>query len=160
MIEKTKNAQRIKGVSLVGTMVSISILSIAVIGTTRFRYYSALDSRKAAMHRTSARVALALCESWRATESTETYNPIGHLGSELNISQSAITNIEYDATFTLLGNYRVVLNGVDYNATLSWKDVSSGLRALNVIVSWPHRGGEESRTTESFILTNYVIITN
>ena len=159
MIPKTQNVQCPRGASLVGTMVSISVLSIAIIGTAQFRYYAALDSRKAAIHRTAARIALTFCETWRAVKGAETYDPIDHLGSDLTITQSTVDDIEYDETFTLLGSYKVVLNGVSYYATLSSKDVSTGLRALNIIVTWSQRGGLETSYNKSFKLTTYAIVT-
>ena len=43
----------------------ITILLIALIGTSTFRYAAALDVRRADAHTTAARIALALGESWR-----------------------------------------------------------------------------------------------
>lgn len=162
MITEIKNVRCPSGASLVSTMVSISVLSIAIIGTAQFRYYAALDSRKAAMHRTAARLALTLCESWRGQgfDGTETYDPIAHLSSDLTISESDVEAVEYDDTFTLLGSYAVELNGVDYYATLSWKDVSTGLRALNIIVTWSQRGMNEGDDDKSFVLTTYTFTTD
>lgn len=128
-----------KGLSLVETMVAIVVLSIAVIGASGYRYYAALDTRKADMRMTSARVALLLCESWRGTKGDETYDPTVHLGSELLItvvdSNDAVLDEPED--FTKLGSYGVLLNGVPCFLTMSWKDVDTNLRALNVIAVWP-----------------------
>ncbi len=146
-----------RGTSLVGTMVAISILSIAIIGTANFRYYSALDSRKAVMLNRAARVAVTLSESWRAVGGAETYDPVENLGSDIIITQSTIDEVGYDETFTLLGSYEVVLNGTAYYTTLSWKDVSTGLRALNVIVTWAQRGEQGNGTDDSFKLTTYAL---
>ncbi|MFC1605042.1 hypothetical protein ACFL5F_08455, partial [Planctomycetota bacterium] len=65
--------------------------------------------------------------------------------------------------FTLLGNYKVVLddddvNSVNYYATMSWKDIQPGLRALNVSVAWAQRGpgaDDEEDVDKSFGLTVY-----
>lgn len=64
-----------KGFSLIEVMVAILILSIAVIGTSGYRYYTALDARKADMQATAARVALMLCESWGGLKVTKTTIP-------------------------------------------------------------------------------------
>ena len=150
MISQTNKAHRIRGASLVGTMVSISVLSIAVIGTANLRYYAALDSRKASMHNTAARTALTLSESWRAVNGAETYDPIEHLGSDLTITQSTVPEeAAYDETFNLLESYKVVLNGTNYYVSLSWKDVSPGLKALNVIVAWAQRDEQEGGADKS-----------
>ncbi len=146
-----------RGTSLVGTMVAISILSIAIIGTANFRYYSALDSRKAVMLDRAARVAVTLSESWRAVGGTETYDPVENLGSDITITQSTVDEVGYDETFTLLGSYEVVLNGTAYYTTLSWKDDSTGLRTLNVIVTWAQRGEQGNGTDDSFKLTTYAL---
>lgn len=157
MVPKTKNVRHPKGVSLVGTMVSITVLSIAIIGTANFRYYATLDSRRAAMYSTAARLAVIFDESWRAVGGADTYDPVAHLGSDLTISQLVADDIEYDETFTLLGSYTVVLNGTVYNATLFFKDVSPGLRALNVVITWPPLRDREASVDRSFRLTTYAI---
>ena len=65
--------------------------------------------------------------------------------------------------FTLLGNYLVVLDSADpdsvnYYATMSWKDVQPGLRALNISVAWAQRGPGADNTEnvdKSFGITVY-----
>ena len=140
-----RKAERIRcrrGMSLVSTMVAVVILLIALIGTSSFRYYAALDARRADGQTSAARVALMLCESWAGVDGVLTYNPVIQLGSDLVVTASA-TGPAKPADFTLLGTYKVVLknyHGVNYYATLSWKDVQPGLRALNVVVAWAQRG--------------------
>jgi len=154
-----------RGVSLISTMVAVVILLIALIGTSSFRYYAALDGRRASTQTTAARVALTLCESWCGIKGDQNYDPTAHLSSDLSITQSSEGPDKPD-DFNLLGNYVVVLDYIDsvnYNATLSWKDVQPGLRALNVVVSWASRdkaaggnGGDTTTTPDkSFALTNY-----
>jgi len=145
---------------LVGTLVAITILSIAIIGAAHFRYFSAMDSRKAVMHSEAARIAVMLSESWRAVNGVETYDPVDDFGSGLTITDIGDGDIEYDETFTLLGSYEVGLNDKTYYATLSWKDVSTGLRALNIIVAWSQRSGEEDSANNSFVLTTYVMVSD
>lgn len=148
------------GMSLVGTMVAVVILLIAVIGTSSFRYYSAMDTRRADAQTAAARIALTLCESWRGISGDVTYNPIAHLSTNLAITQSTVGPAQ-PSDFTLLGSYAIELDdvhGVTHYATLSWKDVQPGLRALNVVVAWAQRGPGADGTEnvdKSFRLTIY-----
>lgn len=155
---KADKIRRRRGVSLVGTMVAVVILLVALIGTSSFRYYAALDGRRADAQTSAARVALMLCESWSGVDGALTYNPIVQLGSDLVVTQS-LTGPAKPLDFTLLGTYKVVLkdfHGVNHYATLSWKDVQPGLRALNVVVAWAQRGADADgleNVDKSFRLT-------
>ena len=144
------------GFTLVEAMITILILSIAVIGTSGYRYHAAMDAQKAAMHITAAGVALLLTESWRGVKGDETYDPIAHLGSDLVITTGNSTTVE---GFNLLGGYTVVANGVNYYyVTLSWKDVGTELRILNVVVTWIQRDQGQTGSSyadKSFKLTTY-----
>ena len=144
-----KRSKSTAAFTIIEVMAAILILSIAVIGASGYRYYAALDARKAAMQATAARIGLLLCESWRGVEGTETYDPAVYFGSELAIAENpifefssghAITGPIVTESFTPLGIYSVVANNATYYAVLSWKDVSTELRALNVIIAWELRG--------------------
>jgi len=141
MVSQTARTSSRRGVSLVDTMVAVTILLIALLGTSTLRYTAALDARRADARTTAARIALLLCESWRGLDGDETYDPTAHLGSDLKVAQGA--GPAYPEDFTLLGSYTVAFDdgtGVDnYMTTLSWKDVQPGLRALNVTVAWASR---------------------
>lgn len=162
------------GFTLVEVMLATLILLVAVIGASGFRYYAALDGRRAAMQTTAVRVGQLLCESWRGLSDPNTFDPVAHFGSELAITTVAETRmLEYHyaetrmleyyykaADFTLLGVYTIAANGVSYYAVLSWKDVGSGLRALNVVVVWPLQGQIDGDyldydACKSFKLTTY-----
>jgi Tfp pilus assembly protein PilV len=151
MVLKTCKIKCRRGVSLVGTMIAVAILLIALIGTSTFRYAAALDGRRADAHTTAARIALTLCESWRGVRGASTYNPTVLLGSGLQIAVGEGPVKPED--FTLLGSYTIKFvddAGVnDYRATLSWKDVQPGLRALNVIVAWASRENADASTTKT-----------
>jgi len=158
MVPKTGKICCRRGFSLVSLMIAIVILLVALIGTSNFRYFSALDAQKAAARITAARIGLMLCESWRGLGGIETYDPATYFGSALTITQSAGPNKPED--FTLLGSYTVTLNGAIYYITLSWKDVSTGLRALNVVVAWAQRPQGLSSITDVdkfFRLTTYAL---
>jgi len=158
MVPKACKIRCRRGVSLVSIMIAIAILLAALVGTSNFRYYSALDARKAAAKITAARIGLMLCENWRGLGGTETYNPAAYFGSALTITPSA--GPDKPADFTLLGSYTITLNGDNYYITLSWKDVSTGLRALNVVVAWAQRAQGPSSIADvdkSFKLTTYAL---
>jgi len=134
-----KRSKSETGFTLIEVMLAILILTVAVIGTSGYRYYAALDARRAAMRSASARIGLLLCESWRGTSDPNTFDPTDPNGfaSELTITNSA--GPAEPNGFTPLGSYTVVSDGATYYATMSWKDVSTGLRALNVVVAWAQR---------------------
>ncbi|MBN2139339.1 MAG: hypothetical protein JW720_16165 [Sedimentisphaerales bacterium] len=157
MVARAKGSNRQSGTSLISTMVAVAIITIAVIGTSRLRFYSALDSRRAAMHITAGRAAEMLCESWRAVKGAETYNPSTLLISDLGLAPyRAIAGTPEEGGFTCASSYKLRLNDADYYATLSWKDVAPGLRALNVAVAWAKRNGEEADSSDCvFRLTTY-----
>jgi hypothetical protein len=164
MIQKKRRKIRCRrGVSMVGTMVAVTILLIALIGTSTFRYAAALDGRKSRAYTTAARVALALSESWRGIKGDVTLDPTGLGSSDMTVSTSSWAGHEKPDDFTLLGNYVVVLDdedpdAVNYYATMSWKDVQPGLRALNVNVAWAQRGrgvDDTENVDKSFGLTVY-----
>ncbi len=151
------------GVSIIEAMSAILILSIAVIGASSYRYYNALDVRKANAHITAARIGYLLCESWRGLQGADTYDPITHLGSDLTITASKNPYAPQD--FTLLGTYQVLLNDVHYDIILSWQDVGS-LRALNIVLFWTLKGQVQDKeqvqdniddVADSFKLTAYVL---
>ncbi len=162
MVPRAHKIRSRRGMSLVDTMVAVVILLIALIGTSTFRYSAALDGRRAYAHITAARVALVLCESWRGLDGDETHDPTQLGNSDMSIAQSSWAGHSTPDGFTLLGNYVVVLDdgpdSANYYATLSWNDVQTGLRALNVNVAWAQRaagaGGAEN-VDKSYVLTVY-----
>jgi len=160
----TVTVKRVKSAAaftLVEIMLSVAVLLVAVIGASGYRCYAGLDARKAKTHITAARIALLLSESWRGVKGSETYDPVLHLSPDLSIT--ANTMYQFDSTsyviigsaaaegFTPLGIYTVVSNNANdvYYATLSYKDVSTGLRALNVVVAWPQAGQRAPTTSVS-----------
>ncbi len=156
------------GSTLVGSLVAVAIILIALIGTSNFRYYTALDTRRATAQTEAARIALLLCESWRGIQGDLNYDPITTYGPDLIISSDA--GPESPDDFTSLGSYLIKLGSstddqdgvyhISYYTTLSWKDIQPGLRALNVIVSWAQHETETpdfDNTDKSFSLTIYTL---
>ncbi len=159
MVTQTNKIRFRHGMTLVETLVAITILLIALIGTSTFKYNATLDGRKADALTTATMIALMFCESWQGINGDETYNPVNHLGSDLEVVK--ITGSDNPDDFTPLGSYTVTFEdgGVDnYTMALSWKDVKPGLRALNVIVAWASRdreGDGNDVIDKSFNLTTY-----
>lgn len=160
---KKRNIRVRSGATLTSALIAVAIILVALIGTSNFRYYAALDARKAAALTTASRIALMLCENWRGMQGDLNYNPIAQLGTDITLTQSEGPDCPDD--FTLTGCYKIILDeedndaeGADYFATLSWKDIQPGLRALNVIVAWAQRGqiGFEN-TDKTFTLTIYTL---
>jgi len=155
MVKKTYNRFS-RGLSIIETVIAIVIIALAVLGTISLRYQSTLDTRRAEVGTAASRVALMLTETWRGLQGSETFNPLALLSTELEI-QTGGGPAEPNG-FTLLGNYLVELKNVSYYTTLSYKDINSSLRALNVTVAWEQRGTEDAAldgSDKTFILTTY-----
>jgi prepilin-type N-terminal cleavage/methylation domain-containing protein len=145
-----------KGVSLIEIMVAVTILSVAVIGASGYRYYAVLDANEADEHIAAARIALLFCESWRGTGGSTTFDPITYFGTALPVTDDSGfggfgTIGSETLTFNTLGNYQVVLDGIDYHVLLSWADINPSLRALNIVVG---RLNRSSRNQAGFYETN------
>jgi len=160
-----KRIQRFNGFSLVEVMVAILILLIAVMGTSGYRYYAALDARKADMQVTAARVALMLCESWKGLKGDGNYEPTNYFGSELQLVEIEDHYGTYTLPdgFTALGRYQATLNNLPCYITMCWKDVASELRALNIVVNWSQQAfynqsynSSDDISEKSFRLTTYI----
>jgi hypothetical protein len=146
------------GFSLAETLISGVALVIAVLGNSGYRYQSMLLTQRADKWRTAATSAQLLCQSWVGMQGIGTYDPVSALGSGVTIASD--TGPSAGAGFTALGSYHIDLNGDRYFATLSWEDVQTGLRALNVNIAWAQ--SQRGTTTladadKSFALTAYYV---
>lgn len=159
MSQTTKKTWYRSGISLTETMNAVAILSITLIGVSGYRYCSSLDARKADAYIASARIGYLLSESWRGMQGYEAYDPVARLGAGMTITASE--GPDAPGGYTVLGSYKIVLNDITFYATLSWKDLSSGLRALNTSIVWAQRTHEQNGiddSDKSFELTTYVLI--
>jgi len=139
-------------------MHAAAILSITLIGVSGYRYCSTLDTRKADAYIASARIGYLLSESWRGMQGYEAYDPVARLGAGPAITASE--GPDAPEGYTVLGSYKIVLNDITFYATLSWKDISSTLRALNTTIVWAQRTHEQTDINDadkSFELTTYVL---
>ncbi len=152
-----KKPKSMQGFTLVEVMIATVIFIIAVLGTSAYRYSAALSARRADLQTTAARTALLFCEGWRGESGAATYDPVTRFFGEMDISASA--GPTEPTGFTTLGGYKVVLEGNSYFITLSWQDVNTGLRALNIIVAWDQHGSGSTNLSDAdktFKLTTYV----
>ena len=152
-----KRLKFLPAVTLIEVMVAIIILSVGVLGAAGYRYYCALDARKADEHITAARLGLLLLESWNGVNASTDYDPVAEFGSELAIEPIYEVPEIPLAGFGLLGVYRITIGSVNYDAMLLWQDVSDGLRAISVIVVWGRDTDISDfwNSSKSFRLTTY-----
>ena len=137
---KNKRSGFRKAFGLIESLVAITILLAAVVGGLWYQYFATLDANKADMHIASHRIGLLLLEGWKAEEAQTDYDPVVLFGSEMDIANS--TAGEPGAQLSeLLGSYVVEDDGVNYYITLSYADVASMPRVINVSVAWNHKGG-------------------
>ena len=158
MSQKVKKTWYRPGISLIETMNAIAILSITLIGVSGYRYCSTLDARKADAYIASARIGNLLSESWRGLQGSEAYDPVARLGAGMTIT--AGEGPDAPGGYTVLGSYEIVLNDITFYATLSWKNLSDNLRALNTVLIWAQRTHEQNKLDDadkSFELTTYVL---
>lgn len=152
------------GITLIEVMAAMVIITIAVLGASGYRYYSALDARKAAVQSTAARIALLLSENWRGLgyDRITDFDPVSHLvfpDSDMTIAASGI-GPDYASGFTLLGRYEIHVNDARYWAALSYTDDDAGLGTLNTVVAWAQRPAASDGITitldKTFKLTTFV----
>ena len=122
------------GISLIEVMIAIVVLSVGVIAASGYRYHSTLNITRADAQTAAARIGWTLCESWRGVKGDPNYNPVTSLTPALTIA--AGDGPATPTGFTLMGKYQVTLNGVNYFVNMSWKDLSTSLRIVNIAVAW------------------------
>jgi prepilin-type N-terminal cleavage/methylation domain-containing protein len=146
-----------RGFTLVEGMIAMMVLSVALIGASAYRYYAAMDVRKANLYTTAVRTATLLCEGWSGEDGDPNFNPATTFSPDLTITASAGPSTP--TGFIAIGSYRIIVEGTYYYATLSWKDMGGNLKALNVIVSWDQSGRSSTSlasAVKTYQLTTYV----
>ena len=135
--------KKYKGLTLIEVLLAALVLSIAILGTITYRYYSALDGRRALIHATATRTAQLLTESWQGTNGSQSYDPVSHLSCD-NLTITTGIGPQAPDGFTSLDSYELLFNNMKFYATLSYKDLQPGLRALNVALAWSQRDKSEN----------------
>src|SRR4030042_1006824 len=125
-------------VTLIEVMAAIVIVVVAVLGASGYRYYSALDAKRADMQSAAAQIGLLLCENWRGRGyvGTITFDPVAHLTSaNLAVATSGV-GPDYGLA-NPFGQTEITADGVHYWAALSYDDdpTTEGLRMLKVVVA-------------------------
>jgi type II secretory pathway pseudopilin PulG len=148
--------------TLVEVMLAIVIIAIAVIGASGYRYYSALDARKASVQSTAARIALLFNENWRGLgyDRIADFDPHTHLVPDVNVANSAF-GPDFAEGFISLGKYEIIANDARFWAALSWRQEVDDLRTINTVIAWQPGGagvGESGKINlyKSFKLTTFV----
>jgi len=161
LMKTTKRSKPSAGFTFTEVMGAIAVLTVAVLGTSAYRYHATVDVRKADLKTSGARIGCLLCETWRGVPDPNTFNPTSHLGTDLTIL--TLTSYQGPGTPTghnELGTYAITVDGEEYRATLFWRDVAPGLRALSVTVVWDWDRQNQSfgnlPPSKSFRLTTYV----
>jgi prepilin-type N-terminal cleavage/methylation domain-containing protein len=161
-MKTTKHSKPSGGFTFTEVMAAIVILTVAVLGTSAYRYHATVDVRKANLKTTGARVGCLLSETWRGSADPNTFDPVSHLGADLAIqSLASFQGSGTPSGHSELGTYGITVDEEDYQAKLFWKDVSAGLRALSVIIVWDwdrqnQSMGSNIPPSKSFRLTTYV----
>lgn len=153
-----KTRKNNKGVSIVELMIAVAVISVAVFGGVSYRLSAALSYKKAIYNNIAARVALTLCESWSGTIGSTAYDPVAHLNSD-DMSVSSDSGPATPSGFSSIGAYMVIVDETPCYANLSYKDIDSSLRALNVTVAWAQRDKQTSTLGDMdkrYELTTYV----
>jgi hypothetical protein len=152
-----KSASKLSGgFTIPEAIIAMLIMAIAVLGTMSMRYQSVLDSKRADVGISASRLVLMITETWRCLAGSETFDPISTFGSELTIEQGEGPDVPDG--FTLLGNYKITFNGVEYYTTLSYQDINTAIRQLNVQAAWEQRGTEQATldmSDKNFAITAY-----
>jgi hypothetical protein len=126
-------------------MVATLVVMVILIGVMHFQYHCALDTYKADVHVTAARLGLLLLDGWKTTEGDVlTYNP------EVDFDLLALDEFTVVADPGLPGVansfkiYRVEVNSVKYFVKMSYADETGGpsiRRVLNVAIAWSRDWG-------------------
>jgi prepilin-type N-terminal cleavage/methylation domain-containing protein len=104
------------GLTLIEVMLAVTVLVVGILGAMMFRYYSALDARKADVQVGAGRVALLILEGWKGAAGAVVptgYNPAEDIALNKDISISG-TNNPYTVQLTggIDTSYSVMLTRV------------------------------------------------
>jgi len=154
------------GLTIIEIMIATVIFLITVLGTSALRYHSTMAAHKARLQATAARTALLLCETWRGLADPNDFEPDTYFGSladestlDINKLDGLPEGIDLPLGFRLYGVYEVSIDNINYYAIFCWKQIESGLKALNVTMAWNQRDYTSEHfgpPDKLFSLTSYV----
>jgi prepilin-type N-terminal cleavage/methylation domain-containing protein len=147
------------GVSLLEVLVAMVVLSVGMLGASGFRYYTAIQSKRAQASFNAIRAAQALLDTWCGLYGDEGYLPENHLSPLLTVSPS-VSGPVAPTGYTILGTYEVLVDDVTYYATLSYNDFESGYRTLNIVIAWrdDYQAGSLEADDESITIATCVML--
>jgi type II secretory pathway pseudopilin PulG len=123
-----------RGFTHIDILIAIAILVIAILGTSVYQYQAELNAHKADVQATAVRTAAMLCVGWTGEDGVDTFNPVSAFTGDMSIT--AGTGPATPSGFTTVGSYVFTIDNFYYYATLSYKDINTEVRALNVVISW------------------------
>jgi Tfp pilus assembly protein PilV len=144
------------GISLPEVYISIIMVSIIIIGAANFKYFAVRDAVRSERQIVAARTALLFSEAWAGNGGQASFDPNSVMVDRLNLSPGTVFG--QPADYNAAGSYNVELGGFPQNVTLSYKDFSSDLRALNTVVIWSTKVGDFNEISDmdaAFNLTTY-----
>jgi Tfp pilus assembly protein PilV len=137
-----------RGLTLVELMLAAAVLMVAVIGGMSYRYYAAMDARKADVQLTASRLAMSMLESWKGChglDASPAYDPTLTLPAGsfalngVKVETSTATIPAEPTGFTSYGMYQITTaENMVYYARLSSAPAVAGAspRVLNVQIGW------------------------
>lgn len=131
------------GFSLGDSLVGVTMLAVVVLGTLSFRVHSIQELQKAEFQMSASRIADLFCQSWKGVRGTESFDPIESLRTAVNFiedSTAGESDLDWPEDFKQLGTFKVTMDSTPYYASLGYKDIQPGFRALTVMVAWAQRG--------------------
>jgi prepilin-type N-terminal cleavage/methylation domain-containing protein len=156
------NNKHARGMTLIEIMIATVVVLVVVTGIMAYRYYSALDAKKAEVRAMAARVSLLLLEGWKGTGGATDYDPEVAFEAEFPISVSVFgpeIPTDYSGTlFNLLGTYEIIVEDVYFYTTMAYLDETlTEPQTLNICTAWRHnyQDGSISDTDKSVRLTTY-----
>ena len=161
--------------TIIEAMIAVFIFGFVCIGATLFLFNAVRETRRATLHDNAARLALLLCDTWRALapkgatdpNDPNTFNPVTTLGSGSNLNMSIANGSAFTYPTGFSTGYLV--NGGGFKITMTTRDLSGNktdayyaqlsymnnptgdtalkLRALNVTIRWGLNGGDPGYNT-------------
>ena len=139
--QRKDTSSRCGGFTLIEVMVSIFIVMILATGAMGYQYHSTRDVKLSEAQATASQIAMLQLESWKGQQGDLAFNPVDVFGDDVAIQTATsgpdVPNNLEGVPLTTLGNYEVMLGGINYYVTLSYEDPSDQEpMLLNATVAW------------------------